>query len=239
MAGPAERRVALVTGANRGIGLEVARQLAARDIMTILSGRDAGKAADAAATLANAGLPVTPKQLDVTDQTSVDRLISDVDSEYGRLDILVNNAGIVTDVGTTSATADFDLVTLTLDTNLFGAWRVAKACVPLMQVRNHGRIVNVSSSVGSFATMKSGAPGYRVSKAALNVLTRMLAVELAKDYPDILVNAVCPGDVQTDLGGPDAPRTVQQGADTPVWLATLPAGGPSGGFFRDREPIPW
>ena len=118
MAGPAERRVALVTGANRGIGLEVARQLAARDIMTILSGRDAGKAADAAATLANAGLPVTPKQLDVTDQTSVDRLISDVDSEYGRLDILVNNAGIVTDVGTTSATADFDLVTLTLDTNL-------------------------------------------------------------------------------------------------------------------------
>jgi NAD(P)-dependent dehydrogenase (short-subunit alcohol dehydrogenase family) len=239
MAGPAEHQVALVTGANRGIGLEIARQLAARDIVTILSARDAGKAADAAATLANAGLPVTPKQLDVTDQTTVDRLISDIDSDYGRLDILVNNAGIVTDVGTTSATADFDLVTVTLDTNLFGAWRVAKACIPLMQARNYGRIVNVSSSVGSFATMKSGAPGYRVSKAALNVLTRMLAVELAKDYPDILVNAVCPGDVQTDLGGPDAPRTVQQGADTPVWLATLPVGGPNGGFFRDREPISW
>jgi NAD(P)-dependent dehydrogenase (short-subunit alcohol dehydrogenase family) len=239
MTGPEERQVALVTGANRGIGREVARQLASRDIVTILSARDAGKAADAAATLADAGLPVMPAQLDVTDADSVQRMIGDVDSKYGRLDILINNAGIVADVGTTSATADLDLVQLTLDTNLFGAWRVAKACIPLMHRRRHGRIVNVSSSVGSFALMKGGAPGYRVSKAALNALTRMLAVEVAEDFPDILVNAVCPGDVRTDLGGPDAPRTVEEGADTPVWLATLPQGGPSGGFFRDREPIPW
>jgi NAD(P)-dependent dehydrogenase (short-subunit alcohol dehydrogenase family) len=239
MTGPVERKIALVTGANRGIGREVARQLASRDIVTILSARDAGKAGEAAKTLANAGLPVTSAQLDVTDPDSVQRTISEVDSKYGRLDILVNNAGIVADLGTTCATADFERVKRTLDTNLFGAWYVANACIPLMHRRRYGRIVNVSSSVGSFALMRSGAPGYRISKAALNVLTRMLAVEWAEDFRDILVNAVCPGDVRTDLGGPDAPRTVEEGADTPVWLATLPQGGPNGGFFRDREPIPW
>jgi NAD(P)-dependent dehydrogenase (short-subunit alcohol dehydrogenase family) len=239
MAPERHRRVALVTGANRGIGLEVVRQLAAQDIVTVLSARDLDKAAAAARQLSAEGLPVIAEQLDVGDQDSVDRLLDKVAAEIGRLDIVVNNAGVVLDIGPTSAAPDLGLVQATLDTNLFGAWRVAAAALPLMKGKGYGRIVNVSSAVGAFDRLQGSVPGYRVSKTALNALTRMLAVELSADFPDIMVDAVHPGDVATDLGGADAPRTVAQGADTVVWLATRPGPAPSGGFYYDREAIAW
>ena len=133
--------------------------------------------------------------------------------------------------------ADLDVVRETLEINLFGAWRLCEAFVPLMQRNRYGRIVNVSSGMGALNDMSGGSPAYRVSKTSLNALTRILASELRGS--GILVNSVCPGWVQTDMGGANASRTVEEGADTPVWAATLPNNGPSGCFFRDRRQIPW
>ena len=151
------------------------------------------------------------------------------------LDILVNNAGIGGDTGSRGSDADLAEVKATVDTNLFGAWRLAKALIPLMERSGNGRIVNVSSGMGQLSDMGGGAPSYRLSKAGLNVLTRILSSELAGS--GIKVNSVCPGWVKTDMGGASASKEVEDGADTPVWLATLPDDGPTGGFFRDRKPI--
>jgi NAD(P)-dependent dehydrogenase (short-subunit alcohol dehydrogenase family) len=230
-------QVALITGGNRGIGLEIARQLAQRGITVILTARDRAKAEAAAEGLRGDSLTVVPRPLDVTDPASVDRLARGVESEFGRLDILVNNAGVFLDRGQQAITADLDNVRQTLETNLFGPWRLCKALLPLMRRGGSGRIVNLSSGLGQLSEMGGGYPGYRVSKTALNALTRVLAAEL--QGTGILVNAACPGWVRTDMGGANADRSVEEGADTPVWLATLPAGGPSGGFVRDRQPIPW
>ena len=227
-------RVALVSGGNRGIGLEICRQLAGRDIAVILGSRDEGSGKEAAESLSG---KVVVHQLDVADEGSVDRLASFAEEEFGRLDILVNNAGISNDEGQRGIDADLDRVREALEANLFGAWRLCEIAVPLMQRGGYGRIVNVSSGMGALEDMGGGSPGYRVSKTALNALTRILASELRGS--GILVNSVCPGWVQTDMGGGRAPRPVKEGADTPVWAATLPKGGPTGGFFRDRRPIPW
>jgi NAD(P)-dependent dehydrogenase (short-subunit alcohol dehydrogenase family) len=229
-------RVALVTGANRGIGLEVTRQLAGLGIQVVLGSRDLGKGEAAAAELARARLDVLPRQLDVADQASVDRLAAVVADELGRLDVLVNNAAIHYDTWQRAADADLGVVQEALETNLFGARRLCAAFVPLMRRHRYGRIVNVSSEAGSLASMGGGAPAYGVSKAALNALTRKLAAELRGS--GILVNAVCPGWVATDMGGPGG-RPVEEGARGVVWAATLPADGPSGGFFRDGRPVPW
>ncbi|HEY1377212.1 MAG TPA: SDR family oxidoreductase [Gemmataceae bacterium] len=234
---PETRTVALVTGANRGIGREIVRQLAAKGVTVILAARDPAKAEDAAAEFVGQGLPVVGRPLDVTDPASVERLAASVASEFGQLDILINNAGVYLDADRTALTADLDAVQATLETNLFGAWRVAQAFAPLVRKSRHGRIVNLSSQMGQLASMTDGTPGYRVSKAALNALTRLLADDLKAD--GVLVNSACPGWVRTDMGGPNAPGTVEQGADTPVWLATLPDDGPSGWFFQNRKPIPW
>jgi NAD(P)-dependent dehydrogenase (short-subunit alcohol dehydrogenase family) len=180
---------------------------------------------------------VVARPLDVTDQASVDRLARGVESEFGRLDILVNNAGVFLDRGQQAITADLDNVRRTLETNLFGPWQLCKALLPLTRRGGSGRIVNLSSGLGQLSEMGGGYPGYRVSKTALNALTGVLAAEL--QGTGILVNAACPGWVRTDMGGANADRSVEEGADTPVWLAMLPAGGPSGGFFRDRKPILW
>ncbi len=234
---PAPQTVALVTGANRGIGREIVRRLASEGITTILAARDAAKAEAAAAEFTRRGLPVVGRQLDVTDPASVDRLARSVADEFGKLDILVNNAGVYLDADRTAVTADLGAVRATLETNLFGAWRVAQAFAPLLRRSGRGRVVNLSSQMGQLATMTDGTPAYRVSKAALNALTRLLADTLGPD--GVLVNSACPGWVRTDMGGPSAPGTVEQGADTPVWLATLPDGGPTGGFFQSRKPIAW
>jgi NAD(P)-dependent dehydrogenase (short-subunit alcohol dehydrogenase family) len=230
-------RVALVSGGNRGIGRDVVRQLAERGITVVLGSRDLERGENVAAELEAKGLPILAKQLDVRDEPSVDRVARELEEEFGRLDILVNNAGITDPWRGTAEDADFDAVKDVLETNLFGAWRLAKAVIPLMRRNRYGRIVNLSSGMGQLSDMGGHSPGYRMSKTGLNALTRMLASELAGE--NILVNSVCPGWVRTDMGGSGARRSVEEGADTPVWLATLPDGGPSGGFFRDRERIPW
>jgi NAD(P)-dependent dehydrogenase (short-subunit alcohol dehydrogenase family) len=227
-------RVALVSGGNRGIGLEIVRQLAGRGITVILGSRDEESGRAAAEGLSG---DVVVSQLDVTDEGSVARLAASVEDEFGRLDVLVNNAGISNDDGQRGMNADLDRVREALEANLFGAWRLCEMAIPLMQRGGYGRIVNVSSGMGALEDMGGGSPGYRVSKTALNALTRILASELRGS--GILVNSVCPGWVQTDMGSPRAPRPVEEGADTPVWAATLPKGGPTGGFYRDRRPIPW
>jgi NAD(P)-dependent dehydrogenase (short-subunit alcohol dehydrogenase family) len=227
-------RVALVSGGNRGIGLEICRQLAAKGITVVLGSRDERRGREAAEGIAGR---VVAHQLDVADQESVDRIAAYVGEEFGRLDILVNNAGVANDGGQRGVDADLEKVREALEINLLGAWRLSRAFIPLMGRNGYGRIVNVSSGLGSISEMGGGSPAYRVSKASLNALTRILASELRGT--GILVNAVCPGWVQTEMGSPGAPRPVQEGADTPVWAATLPKGGPTGGFFRDRRPIPW
>ena len=227
-------RVALVSGGNRGIGLEIVRQLAGRGFTVILGSRDEESGRAAAEGLSG---DVIVRQLDVTDEGSVARLAASFEDEFGRLDVLVNNAGISNDDGQRGMNADLHRVREALEANLFGAWRLCEMAIPLMQRHGYGRIVNVSSGMGALEDMGGGSPGYRISKTALNALTRILASELRGS--GILVNSVCPGWVQTDMGSPRAPRPVEEGADTPVWAATLPRGGPTGGFFRDRRPIPW
>jgi NAD(P)-dependent dehydrogenase (short-subunit alcohol dehydrogenase family) len=227
-------RVALVSGGNRGIGLEVCRQLAEQGITVVMGSRDAEQGREAAA-----GLPdgVVVHQLDVADPESVERLARSVEEEFGRLDMLVNNAAISNDEGQSGADADLDRVKEALEANLFGSWRLCEVAIPMMRRNGYGRIVNVSTGLASLEDMGGGSPGYRVSKTALNVLTRILASELRGS--GILVNAVNPGWVQTDMGGTSATRTVEEGAEALVWAATLPNNGPNGGFFRDREPVAW
>ncbi len=233
-----QKKVAVVSGGNRGIGLEICRQLAQRDdIEVILTARDVRRGQTAAEALQADGLDVHFQRLDVTDLNSVRRLAKYIADHKGRLDVLVNNAGIYADRGLRVTEVDLGLVRQTFEINFYGPLRLCQMFLPLMERHDYGRIVNVSSSLGSLQRMGGRAIGYRASKAALNALTRVLAADVAGR--DILVNSVDPGWVRTDMGGEQASRSVQQGADTVVWLATLPPGGPNGGFFRDREPVPW
>lgn len=230
-----DRRVALVSGGNRGIGIEIVRQLAGKGIMVILGSRDEEKGRAAAEGVEG---DVVVRQLDVTDQQSVDRLASSIEEELRRLDILVNNAGVANDRGERGVDIDLDeRVRDSLEANLLGAWRLSQMAVPFMQRNRYGRIVNISSGLGALEDMGGGSPAYRVSKAGLNALTRIFSSELRGS--GILVNSVDPGWVRTEMGGESASRPVEEGADTPVWAAMLPNNGPTGGFFRDRRPIAW
>lgn len=179
---------------------------------------------------------LTALQLDVTDDDSVGAAVAGIESGPGRLDVLVNNAGID---GEPAGVADYDLAQArqVIETNVFGPWRLIQAALPLLRQSDAPRIVNLSSGSGQLEEMGGGRTAYRLSKTALNALTRTLAAEEAGT--GVLVNCVCPGWVRTDMGGAGAPRSLEEGADTAVWLATLPEDGPSGGFFRDRRPIPW
>jgi NAD(P)-dependent dehydrogenase (short-subunit alcohol dehydrogenase family) len=227
-------RVALVSGGNRGIGLEVCRRLAEEGLTVILGSRDEERGRQAAE-----GLPggVAVRQLDVADAGSVEKLAASVESDFGRLDVLVNNAAISNDDGQSGAEANLDRVKEALEANLFGAWRLCETAIPHMRREGYGRIVNVSTGLAALEDMGGGSPGYRISKTSLNALTRILASELRGS--GILVNAVNPGWVQTDMGGQNANRTVEEGADGVVWAATLPNNGPTGGFFRDRRHVAW
>ncbi len=233
-----QKKVAIVSGANRGIGLEIARHLAAQgDIHVLLTARNAEAGQQAAAGLQVRGVDVAFAPLDVADQNSIRRLVKLLADDYGRADILVNNAAVYLDRGQNAREVDPGLVRQTLETNFLGPLRLCQSLAPLMARHHYGRIVNVSSSMGSLNSMGGRALGYRASKAALNVLTRVLAAELKES--NILVNSVDPGWVRSDMGGPNATRSLEEGADTAVWLALLPDDGPTGGFFRDRQPLPW
>ncbi|MFF1680916.1 SDR family NAD(P)-dependent oxidoreductase [Streptomyces sp. NPDC058256] len=221
--------IALVTGANRGIGREVARQLAAAGHTVLVTARSAEAAAEAARSV---GPNARPLRLDVTSEADIAEAARDLEA----LDVLVNNAAITYDTWQHAATADLDVVREAAETNLYGPWRLIQALLPLLRASPHPRIVNVSSEAASLTGMGGGTPAYSASKAALNALTRMLAAELRADR--ILVNSVCPGWVATDMGGPGG-RPVAEGAASVVWAATLPDDGPTGGFFRDGQPLPW
>lgn len=266
------KRIAVVSGANRGIGLEISRQLAQRGNLVVMTSRDQAAGQAACRELEGQGLSVRYHTLDVSRAESIAALAGVVQAEHGGLDILVNNAGV--------ALKGFnaEVARVTLGVNFFGSLHLTDALLPLM--RSQGRIVMLSSGVADLTGLPeplrsqlaapaalpdepgltrdaliglmrrfvaevaagtheaSGWPssGYRVSKLGLNALTRILAKELAAEGRGILCNAVCPGWVRTGMGGPHASRSAEEGAETPVWLATLPDGGPSGGFFRDMKP---
>ena len=227
---------ALVTGANRGIGFEVCRQLAAKGYRVVLTARSRPKAAQAARTLAAHGA-VEAVALDVTDSSSVVHAAREVEDRVGHVDVLINNAAILVAERKGVLGTTLDEFRETFETNVLGVISVCQAFVPGMVRRKRGRVVNVSSRAGQLSGMGQYAPAYSISKTALNAFTVQLAN--ASRNAGVLVNAACPGWVRTDMGGPGAPRSVEQGADTIVWLATLPDNGPSGGFFEDRKKIDW
>jgi NAD(P)-dependent dehydrogenase (short-subunit alcohol dehydrogenase family) len=233
MTGTTRLPVALVTGANRGLGLEVSRQLAGQGFLVCLGVRDLAKGEQAAKAIGNQARPLA---LDVARASAAGEAISVIERDYGRLDVLINNAAIHYDTGARAVDPDWTTISEAFEVNVFGAWRVAAACAPLLAASKHGRLVNVSSGAGALASIGAGTPAYSVTKAALNALTRILADELRP--AGVLVNAVCPGWVATDMGGLGG-RPVEEGAAGIVWAATLPDDGPNGGFFRDRRPIPW
>jgi NAD(P)-dependent dehydrogenase (short-subunit alcohol dehydrogenase family) len=220
-------RVALVSGASRGIGAEIASELAADHGFLVFAGaRNPSDVAERDGVVAI--------ELDVTGQATIDAARERIQSEAGHLDSLVNNAGVYGDpVG--AADYDLDRAHEVLEVNTFGPWRLIEAFLPLLRQSDAPRVVNVSSGAGQLSDMNGGRAAYRVSKAGLNALTRTLS----SDERWLKANTMCPGWVRTDMGGSAAPRSVEQGADTAVWLATLPDDGPTGGFFRDRKAIPW
>jgi NAD(P)-dependent dehydrogenase (short-subunit alcohol dehydrogenase family) len=231
--------ISVVTGASRGLGRATALRLATMDgHCVIATARKVADLASLTAKLEVGGHRIETYPLDVTDDGSVAALRDWIKQRFGRLDVLINNAGVLLDrYSTRVAEVPLEVVRATLETNLFGVLRVTQGLLPLLHASRAGRVVNLSSGMGQLADMEGGSPAYRISKTAVNALTRVLAVELA-DTP-IKVNAVCPGWCRTDLGGHNASRSPEEGIDTVIWLATLPADGPTGGFFRDRQPIPW
>lgn len=227
-------RTAVVTGGNRGIGFEVCRQLGRRGFLVVLTARDGGLGAEAAMELAREGLGVRAEQMDVGDEASVAACAARLRADGVHVDTLINNAGVYAEGDVLDASSAEWRDALAINT-LGPVWTI-RAFGPAMQERGFGRIVNVSSGCGSFGEGLECTAPYAVSKAALNAVT----VRAAREFTgDIKVNTLCPGWVKTRMGGENAERTPAEGADTIVWLATLPADGPTGGYFRDREPIPW
>lgn len=224
--------IALVTGSTRGIGFEVARQLAARGFQVVVTGR---KERDAAAAAAKIGSSALAHALDTTEPQSIDALAQWLTRETGALDVLVNNAAILLDEGESILKTSADTFESTMRANALGPLLMTQAVAPLLRKSRAARVVNVSSGAGQISSMSGYAPSYSISKAALNAITVMLAAAL----PSARVNCVDPGWVRTDMGGPHAPRNVEKGAETIVWLATLPEGGPTGGFFHDKKRIAW
>ena len=232
-----DKKIALVTGGNKGIGLGICRALAIQGTQTILTARDVSRGEIAKGQLKKEGLEVVFHPLDVTDSQSIDSLAGFLMREFGRLDILINNAAIRKDVGMTGLDVPIEIVREMMETNLYGPLMLCQAMAPLLKKSSAGRIVNVSSGMGALASMGGGSPAYRITKTALNAMTKVLASEF--HGTGVLVNCCHPGWVRTDMGGRGAAKSIAEGADTPVWLALLPKDGPTGGYFQDRNPMPW
>ena len=235
-------RTAIVTGANRGVGREVARQLVLLGYRVILTSRDEFKGKQTITELKEEiGTKISGNfiyhQLDVTSYESIKRLYDFVVSEYTAADVLVNNAAVLLDQYGRLLQTSLDVYRMTMETNLYGPMMLCQIFIPIMLERNYGRVVNVSSGAGQVQNMINDMTAYRLSKLALNGLTLMLANSV--EGTNVLVNAGCPGWVRTEMGSPNAPRSAEEGAEGIVWLTTLPDGGPQGGFFRDRQRIDW
>ena len=230
-------RIALVTGANRGIGLETCRQLLAQGLRVAMTGRDQHAVERALEGLQASRDSVIAVRMDVTDATSIKAAHDTIIKQFGAVDVVVNNAAILLFESADVLETPLQGFRETFETNCFGVIEVCREFVPPMADRQYGRVVNVSSGAGQLSRMSTYAPAYSMSKSALNAFTRILAATYRGS--GVLANLVDPGWVRTEMGGQSAPRSVQQGADTTVWLATLPDNGPTGGFFRDRQPIEW
>lgn len=237
------KRVALVTGGNRGLGLETCRRLAQQGYQVILTSRDKQKGQAKVEELQQEGLDVYFAKLDVADPISIEDLQRQIIESRGRLDVLINNAAIFIDKDQKNTGEDESfrerrhILEETLNTNVLGAYELCERFIPLMQKQQYGRIVNISSGLGQLSEPRSEYIAYSISKTAINAVTTCLAARLKGT--NILINSICPGWVKTDMGGPNAPRNIEQGVQGIIWAATLPDGGPSGGFFRDKEPINW
>ncbi len=237
-------KVALITGANKGIGLEIARQLGQNGLTVLVGARDAARGEAAVQTLQSEGVDARFLALDVTNQSTIEAAAQTIEADFGRLDVLVNNAGVALEAAPASS-ADIEVVRRTFETNFFGVVAVTQALLPLMRKSEAGRIVNVSSGLGSLTEMSNSSYqyyavnpfGYGASKSALNAFTMSLAKEL-RETP-IKVNSADPGYTATDLNGHSGPQTVPEGARSAVRLALLPEDGPTGGFFEDKGPLAW
>lgn len=241
MPGPQTNKTALVTGANRGIGFAIARQLAELGITVLAGVRNDASAASATAAFGKIGVNVQPVILDVANVVALSSALKDIEQRHAPIDVLVNNAAILIDGPGGFDASLFDMTDetfrLTWETNVLAPAAIIRTLLPGMIARGYGRVVNISSLAGQLAGMGSGFPAYRISKTALNALTRIAAAEAGRG--DVKVNACSPGWVRTGMGGPEASRLPEKGAETPVWLATLPLDGPTGGFFEDKKAVPW
>lgn len=236
-----DKKVALVTGGNKGIGLEICRQLAKKGVHVILTSRTKSKGLSAIKELNKKGLEADFELLDASDKKSIKKAVSSIKKKFGKIDILINNAGILIDTKENKSESIFDTkietIKKTMDTNTFGPILLCQEVIPIMKKNKYGRIVNLSSGMGQLKDMYGGYPGYRLSKVSLNAVTKIFADEL--EGTNILINTMCPGWVRTDMGGKNATRSVEKGAETTVWLALLPNNGPSGKYYRDKKVIPW
>jgi NAD(P)-dependent dehydrogenase (short-subunit alcohol dehydrogenase family) len=239
------KKVVLVTGANKGIGLETARQLGHKGFTTIIGARDKKRGEEAAAKLKAEGIDAHFQQLDVSQPKSISVAVESIQEKFKRLDVLVNNAGVLLDRDSSALDLKLETLVETMETNVYGPFLTIQRVLPLMKENGYGRIVNLSSALGSLTDMANpqssmaGFDGaaYRLSKTAINAVTTIFAMKARGS--NILVNSCCPGWVKTEMGGEGAQLPVEKGADTPVWLATLPDGGPSGGLFSERQLIAW
>jgi NAD(P)-dependent dehydrogenase (short-subunit alcohol dehydrogenase family) len=236
-------KTALVTGANRGIGFAIARQLASHGTHVLAGVRSAAKVTEVEAEFAKARINAVPVVLDVANAAEIPDTLADIERRHGAIDVLVNNAAILIDspggFGASLFDMTDDVFRRTWETNVLGPAATMRTLIPGMIRRGYGRVVNMSSLAGQLSGMGSGFPAYRVSKAALNALTRIAAAEAAASKADVKVNACSPGWVRTEMGGSQAPRSPENGAETAVWLATLDSEGPTSGFFQDKDAQPW
>lgn len=235
------KKIAVVTGANRGLGLAASEALAQRGFKVLMAMRNPDKEQKTLNALKMKSLDVVPMKLDVSQEKSINEFVEQIRKEYGFVDVLINNAGILIDSEDGGNQSVFktkaSTIQKTFTVNTLGPFLLTQKIFPMMKQEGYGRIVNVSSGMGQLSHSQSASAAYRLSKTALNMVTNLFASEV--EGSDICVNSVSPGWVRTDMGGPNADRTVEQGIKGMIWLATLPKGGPNGKFFRDQDVIDW